>query len=269
MTLAGKVAFITGAGRGQGRAHALRLAQDGADVILLDICSDIDGIGLPMATRSDLEETAKLVRDLGRKAVTGVADVRSLAQVQAVVDAGLAELGRIDVVVANAGVLEYGLAWEFSEQEWDAVVDVDLKGVWTTARAAIPSMIERGEGGSIILTSSTAGIRGSFLMAHYTAAKHGVVGLARALAIELGRYNIRVNTIHPRGVDTLMAQDPRVTDLFNTYPEEFGPLGSALLSPERLQPEDVAEVVSFLASDAARHITGVRVPVDRGQTARA
>jgi SDR family mycofactocin-dependent oxidoreductase len=267
--LAGKVALVSGAGHGQGRSHALRLARDGADVILLDICADIDTIGYHMASSAELEETAAMVEKLDRRAVFGVADVRHFDQVKAVVDRGLEELGHIDIVVANAGVLSYGFAWELSEQTWDDVVDVCLKGVWTLTKAAIPSMIERGAGGSIIITSSTAGRRGAPLMAHYVAAKHGVVGLARALAIELGEHNIRVNTVHPAGVNSAMSNDPTVDRLFQQYPDLFGGLAQRLLpGAGRLEPEDISDAVAILASDETRNVTGMEFPVDRGQTAR-
>ena len=267
--LAGRVALVTGAGHGQGRSHALRLAQDGADLILLDICADIATIGYGMATEAELKETARMAEQLGRRAVTGIADVRKLEEVQRVVDRGLAELGHIDIIVANAGVLSYGFSWELSEESWDTVIDVNLKGVWTVVKAAAPSMIERGAGGSIVITSSTAGRRGAPLMAHYVASKTGVVGLARALAIELGQYDIRVNTVQPAGVESAMSNDPQVAELFAQYPDLFGPLGQHLLPTEgRLQPEQVSESVAFLASDATRAVTGIEFPIDRGQTAR-
>ncbi|GAY11621.1 3-oxoacyl-[acyl-carrier protein] reductase [Pseudonocardia sp. N23] len=267
--LLGKVALVSGAGRGQGRSHALRLAQEGADVILIDICADISTIGYPMATEDELRETARMVRRLDRRAVIGVADVRKPEEVAAAVDRGLAELGHVDIVVANAGVLSYGFAWELSEQAWDDTVNTNLKGVWSLAKAAIPAMIERGAGGSIVITSSSAGLRGAPLMAHYVAAKHGLVGLARALAIELGEHGIRVNTVHPMGVDSSMSRDPQVAELFAKYPQLFGPLGESLLPKQgSLQPEEVSEIVAFLASDAARNVTGIQFPVDRGQTAR-
>jgi NAD(P)-dependent dehydrogenase (short-subunit alcohol dehydrogenase family) len=191
-SLDGKVAFITGAGRGQGKSHALRLADEGADIIALDICADaVSTVGYGLATADDLEDTAAQVEARGRRAVTGIADVRDLGQVQKVVDAGLSELGKIDIVCANAGVGSWSVSWEMSEQVWKEMIDVNLTGVFNTTRAALPSMVERGDGGSVILTSSTAGLLGYLNTAHYTAAKHGVIGFMKVLAQELGPHGIR------------------------------------------------------------------------------
>jgi SDR family mycofactocin-dependent oxidoreductase len=268
--LDGKVAFVTGAGHGQGRSHAVRLAGEGADVILLDICHDIDTIGYGMSNEAELEETAKLVEKEGRRAVFGKADVAKFDEVKRVFDEGLAELGRIDIVVANAGILSFGLTWEITDEQWDDVLAVNLKGPWNTARVAIPTMIEQGSGGSIIMTSSSAGLRAAALMAHYTASKHGVVGLARTLAVELGQYDIRVNTVHPCGVATAMASDPRIPEFFMKFPELFGPLGENLLpTPGGIEANDVSDAVVWLASPEARNITGIQLPVDKGQTARS
>ena len=202
-TLDGKVAFITGAGRGQGRSHALRLAAEGADIIALDVCDEAVGtIGYALSTPDDLDETIAGVEALGRRAVKGVADVRDLDQVIAVVEQGLAELGRIDVVCANAGIGSWAVAWEMTAEQWKDMIDINLTGVFNAARAALPSMVARGEGGSVILTSSTAGLIGYANTAHYTAAKHGVIGLMKVLAQEAGLHGIRVNAICPTTVNT-------------------------------------------------------------------
>ncbi|MFE6488895.1 mycofactocin-coupled SDR family oxidoreductase, partial [Streptomyces sp. NPDC057757] len=196
-----KVALITGAARGQGRSHAVRLAEEGADIVVTDVCHDIShALPYPLASKEELEETAGLVRATGRRCVAVQADVRSVTEVRAAVDAATTEFGRLDIVVANAGVMSIGPAWELSEEAWDVVVDVNLKGAWNTARATIPRLIEAGAGGSIIITSSAAGIRGHVPYAHYVASKHGVVGLMKALSNELAPHRIRVNTVHPTGV---------------------------------------------------------------------
>src|SRR5690606_18795986 len=212
-TLDGKVALITGAARGQGRAHAARLAAAGADIIAVDRCASIPEVPWPLASPDDLRETAALVESHGRRCLTQVADVRDTRQMEAAIAAGLEAFGHIDIVVANAGAGSYARAWELTEAEWDTVVDTNLKGAWLTCRAVIPSMIERGAGGSLILISSTAGLRPYANMAHYVAAKHGVVGLMRALALELGPHRIRVNAVHPTSVDTGMIQNEATYEL--------------------------------------------------------
>ena len=183
----GKVALVTGAGRGQGRSHAVRLAKEGADVIAVDVCANtVETIPYSLSTEDDLDATVKEIEAADRRAVKAVADVRSLSQMQSAVEAGLAELGKIDIVCANAGIGSWAVAWEMTEQQWQEMIDINLTGVFNTTRAALPSMVERGEGGSVVLTSSTAGIRAYANTAHYTAAKHGVIGLMKVLAQELG-----------------------------------------------------------------------------------
>jgi SDR family mycofactocin-dependent oxidoreductase len=197
--LEGKVALVSGAARGQGRSHAVRLAEEGAEIIAFDICHDVDSVLYPLSTREDLDETVAEVEKQDRRIVAGEADVRDLASVQAVVDRGVAELGRLDIVCANAGIVSMAAnAWTLSEEAWDDMIAVNLSGVWKTCRAAIPAMIEAGNGGSIAITSSTAGLRGMAGIAHHASSKHGVVGLARTLAHELAPYHIRVNTVSDR-----------------------------------------------------------------------
>ncbi len=270
----GKVAFITGAARGQGRSHAVRLAEEGADIIGVDICADVDGVPYAMGSEEELQETAELVAAAGRRAVVRRADVRRTAELRAAVSAGLAELGHIDIVVANAGVATKGVELTDAEVEeaWAAVIAVNLTGVWNTVRACIPTMVERGAGGSIILTSSTAGLKGlsspgAYGNEGYGAAKHGVVGLMRQFAVELSTARIRVNSVHPTGVDTMMIRNPAMEKFLGAFPDATSSLTN-LLPVEVLEPRDVSDAVVFLASDLARYITGVTLPVDAGFTAK-
>ncbi|WP_416967970.1 mycofactocin-coupled SDR family oxidoreductase [Streptomyces sp. 4F14] len=262
----GKVALITGAARGQGRSHALRLAEEGADIVVTDVGHDIsDALPYPLGTKEQLAETAELVRATGRGCVAVEADVRSITDMRAAVDAAHAEFGRLDTVIANAGVMSSGAAWELSEEAWDVVVDVNLKGAWNTARAAIPGMIEAGEGGSIVLISSAAGIRGHVPYAHYVAAKHGVVGLMKALSNELAPHRVRVNTVHPTGVsDTGISVGVPVEELAAREPL-FALAAMNPLHPY-VEPRDVSNAVLFLASDEARYVTGLQFTVDAGST---
>jgi SDR family mycofactocin-dependent oxidoreductase len=269
----GKVAFITGAARGQGRSHAVRLAQEGADIIAVDICADIDTVTpyYPLATEEELAETVKAVEALDRRIVARKADVRDLAGLQAAFDEGLTELGRVDAVVANAGIATYGKAWELSGEQWKDMIDVNLTGVFHTAKVAIPSMIEADRGGSIVFTSSIGGLKGIQHVAHYVAAKHGIVGLMRTLANELGPHRIRVNTIHPTNVDTIMIQNPGTYAMFSPGDPEPsqekampGFLSLNTLPVPWVEPVDISNAVLFLASDEARYVTGATFPVDAG-----
>ena len=269
----GKVAFITGAARGQGRAHALRLAQEGADVVAVDICADIDTVTpyYPLATEEELAETVRQVEALDRRIVARRADVRDLDGLQAAFDEGLAEFGHVDTVVANAGIATYGKAWELTGEQWKDMVDVNLTGVFHTAKVAIPSMIEAGRGGSILFTSSIGGLKGIQNVAHYVACKHGIVGLMRTLANELGPYSIRVNTIHPTNVDTIMIQNPGTWAMFSPGDPEPsrhkampGFMSLNALPVPWLEPVDISNAVLFLASDEARYVSGVSFPVDAG-----
>ncbi|MGW1029120.1 mycofactocin-coupled SDR family oxidoreductase [Streptomyces sp. NPDC002577] len=278
--VAGKVAFITGAGRGQGRAHAVRLAEEGADIIATDICGPVsDRVLYPMATPDDLAETKELVEKLGRRCATAVADVRRIGELKAAVAAGLEAFGHIDVVCANAGVITFHpSALEIPEDAYDAVVDTNLKGVWNTIQATAPAMIEAGHGGSMILTSSAAGIRGQVPYAHYVASKHGVVGLMKAFANELGQHRIRVNTVHPTGVATPMGSDGSALEMAaavplfvsgaaNILPDLDSPTDAAApLGVGVIQPRDVSQAVLWLASDESRYVTGLQLTVDAGNT---
>ncbi|MFF5141573.1 mycofactocin-coupled SDR family oxidoreductase [Streptomyces sp. NPDC013157] len=262
----GKVALITGGARGQGRSHAVRLAEEGADIVVTDVCHDISAeLPYSLASKDELEETVKLVRETGRRCISVQADVRSIAEMRAAVDATREEFGRLDTVVANAGVMSIGAAWELSDEAWDVTVDVNLKGPWNTVRAAAPWMIEQGEGGSIVITSSAAGIRGHVPYAHYVASKHGVVGLMKALSNELAPHRIRVNTVHPTGVsDTGITVGVPIEELAAREPL-FALVAMNPLAPY-VEPRDISNAVLFLASDEARYVTGLQFTVDAGST---
>ncbi|MFC3961897.1 mycofactocin-coupled SDR family oxidoreductase [Nocardia jiangsuensis] len=265
--LDGRVAFITGAARGQGRSHAVRLAQEGADVIAVDICSQLESVRYPMGTTDELEQTAEEVRATGRRIVARRADVRDVTALRAAFDEGVAELGPVDIVLANAGIGAGGSAVT-EEQEWDDVVGVNLTGVWNTGRVAIPAMVERGRGGSIVLTSSTGGLIGvgiptaGFL--GYTAAKHGVVGLMRSWANYLAPHNIRVNSVAPTAVRTPMAADGDLQAIMERSPQLAQALSNAM-PVDLVEPLDVSNAIAWLVSDDARYVTGTVVPVDAGQ----
>ena len=264
--LEGRVAFITGAARGQGRAHAVRLAADGASIIAVDVCEQIASVPYPLATRDDLAATVKLVEDTGSRIVAKQGDVRDRASLSTALQAGLDEFGRLDIVVANAGIAPM----QSGDDGWRDVIDVNLTGVYNTIKVAIPTMVEQGTGGSIVLISSAAGLAGigsaDAGSIGYAAAKHGMVGLMRVYANLLARHSIRVNSIHPSGVDTpminneftrqwladLVAQSDSPPDMGNAMPVEV------------LAPDDVANAVAWLVSDQARYITGIALPVDAG-----
>jgi SDR family mycofactocin-dependent oxidoreductase len=273
--LEGRVAFVTGAARGQGRAHAARLAADGADIIAIDICRPIsDTITYPAPTSEDLAETVRLVEAAGRKVLAREVDIRDLAALQQVVADGIEQFGRLDVLVANAGVLSWGRMFEMSEEQWDTVIDVNLNGTWRTVRAAVPAMIEAGNGGSIIIVSSSAGTKATPGNGHYSASKHGLVAITNALAIEVGEFGIRVNSIHPYSIDTPMVEPDAMMEIFGKYPaflHSFKPMpyhpvnhdGKKGLK-EFMTPEEVSDVVSWLASDGSATISGSQIAVDRG-----
>ena len=276
--LEGKVAFITGAARGQGRSHSVRLAEEGADIIAVDIASGIASMRrfYPGATEADLAETVKEVEALDRRIVAARADVRDYDALKAALDDGVAQLGRVDIVSANAGIFMFGeLAHLVTEGDWRDVIDINLTGVWHTVKAAVPHLIEQATGGSIIITSSTAGLKGLPTLAQYTASKHAVVGLMRTLAAELAPHMIRVNSVHPTGVDTTMIQNEATWHLFlpdiehptKEQAAEVFATTNALPVPW-VEPRDVSNAVLFLASDEARYITGVTLPVDAGYTLR-
>lgn len=268
--LEGKVALISGGARGQGRAEAVRFAEEGADIITFDICEDIATIPYQGPRAADLDETVKLVEKFGRRIVADQADVRDFEAVQRIVDNGAEQLGGLDIVVANAGVVNYGPVDQITEIEWDTVISIDLTGVWKTVKAATPHLKARG-GGSIIITSSGAGIVGYANLAHYTSAKHGLVGLTRSLANELGPCRIRANSIHPTQVDTPMIMNDasyRIfrPDLASPTREDMQEVSSTMniLPVPWVEVDDIANAALFLASDEARYITGLAMTVDAG-----
>ncbi|MGV0715724.1 mycofactocin-coupled SDR family oxidoreductase [Mycolicibacterium sp. XJ662] len=273
--LDGRVAFITGAARGQGRAHAVRLASDGADIIAIDICGPIsETITYPLATPEELAETVRAVEATGRKVLARHVDIRDLAALQQVVADGVEQFGRLDIVVANAGVLSWGRIWEMSEEQWNTVVDVNLNGTWRTLRAAVPAMIEAGNGGSVVIVSSSAGLKATPGNAHYAASKHGLTALTNSLALEAGEFGIRVNSIHPYSIDTPMVEKDAMMALFAKHPSfihSFAPMpyhpvnhqGKKGLQ-EFMTAEEVSDVVAWLASDASATISGSQIAVDRG-----
>ena len=269
----GKVAFITGAARGQGRAHAVRLAQEGADIIAVDICKKIDTVDLIAAsTPEDLAETADLVKGHNRRIVTAEVDVRDYDGLKAAVDSGVEQLGRLDIIVANAGIGNGGQTLDkTSEADWTAMIDINLSGVWKTVKAGVPHILKGGRGGSIILTSSVGGLKAYPHCGHYVAAKHGVVGLMRTFAVELGAQNIRVNSVHPTNVNTPLFMNDGTMKLFRPDLESPGPddmkvVGQLMhtLPIGWVEPEDIANAVLFLASDESRYVTGVTLPIDGG-----
>ena len=274
-TLEGRVAFITGAARGQGRAHAVRLASEGADIIAIDICGPIsDTITYPPATTEELAETVRAVESTGRKVLAREVDIRDLAALEQVVADGVEQFGRLDIVVANAGVLSWGRMWEMSEEQWDTVIDVNLNGTWRTIRAAVPAMIEAGNGGSIIIVSSSAGLKATPGNGHYSASKHGLVALTNALALEVGEYGIRVNSIHPYSIDTPMVEREAMMAVFAKHPSYLHSFAPMPLHPvnhqskkglkEFMTPEEVSDVVAWLASDGSATLSGSQIAVDRG-----
>ena len=265
--VAGKVAFITGAARGQGRSHAIRLAEEGADIIAVDICRDYGTVPYAMATEADLAETVKAVEALDRRIVATQADVRDAAALKAAVDDGVAQLGRLDIVSANAGICTVQSWDEVTPAVWQDTLDTNLTGVWNTMVVSVPHLIAAG-GGSIICTSSTAGIKGLPYLAPYVAAKHGVVGIAKTMANELAIHKIRVNTVHPTGVDTPMGNGlGGLEPLINRDPN-LGPIYMNTLPVETVDPRDISNAVLFLASDEARYVTGLEFTVDAGNTIR-
>jgi SDR family mycofactocin-dependent oxidoreductase len=264
-SLTGRVAFITGAARGQGRAHAVKLASSGADIIAVDLCDEIAGVPYPLSTPEDLAHTVKLVEDCGSRIVARQADVRDRAALKTALAEGIADLGRLDIVLANAGI-----APMMGESAWQDVIDVNLTGVYHTVDVAMRPLIKQGEGGAVVLTSSVAGlvgigapIAGSL---GYTAAKHGIVGLMRAYANFLAPYSIRVNSVHPAGVDTPMIDNDFTRSWLEGMAQQDlgGPDMTNALPVEVLQAEDIANAVFWLVSDAARYVTGVALPVDAG-----
>jgi (+)-trans-carveol dehydrogenase len=269
--LAGKVAFVTGAARGQGRSHAVRLAADGADIIAVDICAPMSSVAYDLGSRADLAETVSAIERLGRKAYSQPADVRDYEDLRYALDAGVSALGGLDIVCANAGITSFGATHELSQEQWGELIGVNLTGVWHTAKAAIPHLLSQRRGGSIILTSSTCGSRAYPNLAHYVAAKHGVIGLMKTMAMELAEHSIRVNCVSPTQVDTPMIMHETAFKLFRPdleHPtrEDYAPASQSTntLPIPWVETADVSAAVAFLASDSARFITGVNVPVDAG-----
>ncbi|KAK1185377.1 mycofactocin-coupled SDR family oxidoreductase [Streptomyces sp. NBS 14/10] len=268
----GKVAFITGAARGQGRSHAIRLAEEGADIIAVDVCEQLEGVRFAMSTPEDLEETVNQVQKLGRRIHAVRADVRDHDALKAAVDDGVAQFGRLDIVCANAGLGSDGSRLDvMDEQTWRDMIDVNLTGVWLTAKVSIPHIVAGGRGGSVILTSSVGGLRGHANIGHYIAAKHGVVGLMRTLAWELGEHRIRVNSIHPTQVNTPMVMHEDTyrmfrPDLENPTVDDFAAVsqGMHILPTPWVEPRDISNAVLYLASDEGRFVTGTTMTVDAG-----
>ena len=271
-----KVAFITGAARSQGRSHAVRLAQEGADIIAVDLAGPVPSISsYPPATEEDLAETVRQVEALGRRIVARRADVRDAGALRAAVDEGVAQLGRLDIVLGNAGVFDSAPALEVTDDAWREMIDINLTGAWNTCKVALPHLLQGGRGGTIVLTSSTAGLKGIPNLVHYTAAKHGVVGIMRALANEFAQHSIRVNTVHPTAVDTVLIQNEKTWGLF--VPDDPSPsrekaepifASTNALPVPWVDPVDISNAILFLVSDEARYITGVTLPVDAGYTVK-
>jgi len=266
--LDGKVAFITGAARGQGRSHALRLAEEGADIIAVDICAQIDSVGYPMATPEDLDETVRLVEKTGRRIVARQADVRDLDGLRNAFDQGVAELGPCQIVVANAGIHPIGTTGDRAPEGWRDAIDVILTGTWNTLHVSTPQMVEADGGGAIVIISSSNGLKGhtdgSGGWDGYVAAKHGLVGLMRTYSWYLGPHHIRVNSIHPSGVPTAMTMNQQFADYAAAVsPEKMYRLGNAM-PVEWIDPEDISAAVLWLVSDEARYVSGVTLSVDAG-----
>jgi (+)-trans-carveol dehydrogenase len=269
----GKVAFITGAARGQGRSHAVRLAQEGADIIAIDICKPIDeDMLIPASTPEDLAETTDLVKSLNRRIVTAEVDVRDFDALKAALDSGVEQLGRLDIIVANAGIGNGGDTLDkTTEKDWQDMIDINLSGVWKSVKAGVPHLLAGGRGGSIVLTSSVGGLKAYPQCGNYVAAKHGVVGLMRSFAVELGQHMIRVNSVHPTHVSTPMLLNDGTfkmfrPDLENPGPDDMAPICQMFhtLPIPWVEAEDISNAVLFFASDESRYITGVTLPVDAG-----
>ncbi|GAA3720258.1 mycofactocin-coupled SDR family oxidoreductase [Gordonia hankookensis] len=271
--LEGKVAFISGAARGQGRSHAVRLASEGADIIAVDVCGPVTAdSAIAAATSADLAETVELVKGQNRRIVAAEADVRDYDALKAALDNGVEQLGRLDVVVANAGIGNGGETLDkTSESDWQDMIDVNLAGVWKTVKAAVPHLLATGNGGSVVLTSSVGGAKAYPNTGHYIAAKHGVIGLMKSFAVELGAESIRVNSVLPTNVNTPMFMNEGTMKLFRPDLENPGPEDMKIVAQMMhvlpigwVEPEDVSSAVLFLASDESRFITGVALPVDGG-----
>jgi SDR family mycofactocin-dependent oxidoreductase len=269
------VAFVTGAARGQGRAHAVRLAREGADVIVSDICAPVsDTVPYPGTAPEDLNETVRLVEAEGRKVLGREVDVRDDAAVRQLVADGVEQFGRLDILVANAGVLSWGRLWELTDEQWNTVIDTNLTGTWRTLRAVVPAMIEAGNGGSIIVVSSSAGVKATPGNSHYAASKHGLTALTNSLALEAGQYGIRVNSIHPYSVATPMTENDAMMAVFAAHPSylhgfapmPYLPVGQSATGKRSdfMSVDEVADVVVWLAGDNSATLSGSQISVDRG-----
>jgi (+)-trans-carveol dehydrogenase len=267
--LEGQVAFITGAARGQGRSHAVLLAENGADIVALDACTQLNASPFPLATPEDLEETRRLVEATGRRCLTIRADVRDSAAMEAAARNALETFGKVDIILGNAGIMPIGCTWEQTEEEFRDTLDVNITGVWNTCRFLIPSMIER-RSGKIVVTGSTCAFKGFPNLGSYVASKHGVNGLMRTLAVELAPYRIRVNSVNPTVVKTDMVLNEPLKTLFAgdgpplTDEEYLDMQARPNLIPVVLEPRDISNAILWLVSDAARYVTGVALPVDAG-----
>jgi (+)-trans-carveol dehydrogenase len=271
-----RTVFITGAAHGMGRAHALAFAREGACLVICDACRQYSTVPYPLAQPEELASLASAIKHMGRPVLAAQVDVTDLPAMQALAEQAQREFGPIDIVVANAGVYSFAPSWELTEEQWDETVNVDLKGAWITCKVCIPQMLNRRRG-NIICVSSTAGLKGMANLAHYVAAKHGVLGLVKTLAIELAPYNINVNAVCPTSVDTAMLRNQALYDVFAggsgplaTHEHMLELMNQLNLFPDRglLQPEDISSVVLWLASDEARHLTGCALPVDAGYLTR-
>jgi SDR family mycofactocin-dependent oxidoreductase len=267
----GKVALVTGAARGQGREHAIRLAEEGADIIAIDVCGPVETVSYPMPEPEDLDETARQVEKTGQRVFTRIADVRDQQALAVAVDAGVCELGGLDIVVANAGIL--GIAVDEPEgreartQVWRSTIDVNLTGAWNTLEVATPHLVQGGKGGSIVITASTQGLNyaanNDLALTAYTASKHGLVGVMRCAAADLAPHNIRVNSVHPTGVNTPMVTNEVMGEYGAKHPR-LGELMGNLLPVGVVEPWDISEAVLYLVSDSGRYVTGVTLPIDAG-----
>ena len=271
--LEGKVAFITGVARGQGRSHAVRFAEEGADVIGIDALTDVGSVGYPLSTQDDLDQTVKQVEATGRRIIASKVDVRDSAGVKKAVDDGVAKLGRLDVVVANAGIASFAPAEEMSDQMWQDMIDINLSGAFHAVRPAIPHLKKNEDGGAIVLVSSVGGLRGVLNIVHYCSAKFGLVGMMKVLAMELAPHKIRVNTVHPTNVDTPMIQNEFTRAVFfpdrdpsTITKEDAAPAFAStdLLPTPWIEAADVSELILFLVSDTGRWMTGGQYPIDAG-----
>jgi SDR family mycofactocin-dependent oxidoreductase len=271
--LDGKVVFITGGSRGQGRAHAVASAREGADIVMIDVTEETPShpkTDYGLATAADMAATVTEIETLGRDILAVPADVRSQSDMDEAVARGIAAFGKIDVMIANAGIVTYAPFWEIAEDSWNEMIDVNLSGVWRSAKAVAPHMIER-QMGSVVLISSVNGVEAGATYAHYTAAKHGVLGLMRTMALELAPHGVRCNAILPGAIFTRMTEHQEAYDRFAGHPggtrEDLIPAGrrySALKGTSFLSPEDIANAALFLNSSLASSMTGICLPVDGG-----